>query len=772
VLFFGNVFSGIGHKYFAINGDGLQNYYNAIYHIKYDSTYSHTQVMNYPYGEHVMFTGNHPLVANSLRFITIHFFDVSNWVVPVINLLMLLSIILGAIFIFLIFKELEVKDYYAILVSVGIVFLSPQLQRFLGHYTLSYLFIIPGIIYFLLRFYKNPSYKWSFGIAFFILILSLFHLYNYAFCAFISLGFWFFLIVNNKKYRNWKFASSHVILQIISPYLLITIWLWLTDNIGDRTHNPWGFIALKSGWEGIFNLIPKINILKDHISIRSIPWEGYAPIGMIASIVFFFIFNYFSAIPFISPNNLALLAIIIVIGFIIRKSLKNSRKIWQLTDNVLLNYFIWIGLAGLIVSFGFPFALSPELLNWMGAVKQLRAVGRFAWIFFYIINIAAFYYLWRLQINKYLKSVILILAVLILYYEAYNNVRSIPQQMNNQIALLDDTENQLPENQWLNSLNSSDYQALISLPYYHIGCENYWREVQCNALYYNFIFAVKTGLPSTSTILSRTSISQTFNILQLFLEHYKTPSIIKDFPSRKPFLLLVMNCESFLEGEKNLISKAKLLEKQNDFSIYILPFSAIEQIGSNLFEEETSKMNSSRLFDHNSFKTTDSINSISVNSFDDLKTSEAYQGEGAYRGKLKSYNTIFYDNIPNYNPNREYIISFWINGIYSDLYARTSIQIACFDTEEKEYKSDYTDVFRNLKTLDNNWALVEIPFKLNSSTDKIKVLLRNSDASKNQNIIIDQLMIRPNDCVVYQYNNEVLNVNNRYYKNINQFHDK
>jgi hypothetical protein len=65
IIFFGKILKHPNQVYFSKNGDGLQSYYTTIYHIKYDSTYSHFQGMNYPYGEHVMFTNCQPVMGQA-----------------------------------------------------------------------------------------------------------------------------------------------------------------------------------------------------------------------------------------------------------------------------------------------------------------------------------------------------------------------------------------------------------------------------------------------------------------------------------------------------------------------------------------------------------------------------------------------------------------------------------------------------------------------------------------------------------------------------------
>src|SRR4030043_1700244 len=84
-IFFGNLFSPINKICFAKEGDGLQSIINMTYHIRYDTSYLRCNSMNYPYGEHVFFTNNQPVISNTMKFITKNIVDVSGYTLGVIN---------------------------------------------------------------------------------------------------------------------------------------------------------------------------------------------------------------------------------------------------------------------------------------------------------------------------------------------------------------------------------------------------------------------------------------------------------------------------------------------------------------------------------------------------------------------------------------------------------------------------------------------------------------------------------------------------------------
>ena len=51
------------------SGDGFKNYFTPWYHITYDEGYTWFEGMNYPWGEHIVFTDAQPAIVNTLKFV-------------------------------------------------------------------------------------------------------------------------------------------------------------------------------------------------------------------------------------------------------------------------------------------------------------------------------------------------------------------------------------------------------------------------------------------------------------------------------------------------------------------------------------------------------------------------------------------------------------------------------------------------------------------------------------------------------------------------------
>lgn len=142
---------------FGESPDGFKNYLTAAYHIERDLQATHYEGMNYPFGEHVLFTDNQPILSTFFQFIHQHVMDLTGQSVGIYNTIQLLSWIAGAGVLFLFLFRLKLPAWYAVPASLGILFLSPQYNRFDGHFGLSHTWIFPLLLLLLLRYEERGS---------------------------------------------------------------------------------------------------------------------------------------------------------------------------------------------------------------------------------------------------------------------------------------------------------------------------------------------------------------------------------------------------------------------------------------------------------------------------------------------------------------------------------------------------------------------------------------------------------------------------------------
>jgi hypothetical protein len=542
--------------FLGVNGDGYKNYATVEYHVKNDAQYHHFEGMNYPYGDHIAFADAQPILANGIKFFCRHVMDVSSHTRAILHTFLLLSFWLCYLFIYLIFRRLGQKKDYASLAAVAITWLSPQLARWEEHYALGYVFVIPMLLYLLLRHSENKAWKFSFFITIFTVFVAQIHLYYLAIVV-LFLSFYHFFDFLKKDVKKVE-TIAHFLLQAILPACFITFyWLKIDNNITDRPAVPGGFLTYRALWQGLFD----------------------APNS--------FIFNILQWKPpyiFAPMENIVYLGIaVILLPFIFFKKIAETIHTMRRTKKILvpktpLSLFLLAALPLFLLSLGLPFVISDweKYLSLTGGLQQFRGVGRFAWVFFYVVNIVGFvsvgnYFFAQKNIYKrYLPYFLVGFSLLDAAYLHRKPIVVLPVDFfKKDIQVFDNQKN----------IDWKKYQAILPLPYFHVGSEQFDISAEGFTLPYTFYFSIEKNLPSIGSQGSRTSFEQSY-LLQRFAttQNNHKPLYINDLLNQKPVLIL-QNKKAFV--------KDTLYTSWNNFEVKYLCENDVLRFYETSFQEKT-----------------------------------------------------------------------------------------------------------------------------------------------------------------------------------------
>jgi hypothetical protein len=659
------------------------------------------------------FTDCQPMIVNPVKMLAHIGLDFRSQIVGIINLFMLISIVLAALFICLIFLELKVSWWFAAVASVGITMLSPQIGRLGGHFSLAHLMWLPMLVWLLMRFNKNKTYLLSGIIGLVTFFAAGMHMYFFALFGFLFLFFWTYILYTNQMtFRNYKWIL-HLFIQLILPLILVQFIVGSNDNITDRTTHPWGFFNYRANPASVLLPIGKsyAKFLSEIKLFRNMEWEAFAYVGMVSLIGF-------------------------VTGLIMMiRRMTKKQQWWKVSDHSLINVFFWASVASLLLSFSIPFNLGLGfLLEYLGPIQQLRALSRFSWLFYYLINILVFYGIFKLMKQRWPMKIMAGLALVFLFYDGYLNVKVYAPILNNRVAELEDVSNSSPENAWVSLIDVENYQAILPLPYFHVGSENVWREPKCDILRQSFIVSLKSGLPSMGVMLSRTSLSEAYKSLALVSNVVSPFMILKDLPNQKPLLLMVENCNDLTSPEKNLVQHSSLVWQGPKFAFYQLSLTNLNAVA--LDGEEAFKNEMNTIYEGRA----DSTQLLYFNGFENNPQKDAFQGAGAFSGEIKNWNRVLEEKIKNGLPGDTCEILFWVKGYETDLMPRSIFEFVQKNGEETvDYKYDQFQHF--YCSLKDGWMRVRIPFVLKSANDLVMLSIRNGDL-KHFQLLVDDVIIR------------------------------
>jgi len=700
---------------FSKSGDALKSYFNFAYYLKYDHGIKHDGI-NYPYGDHLQYINSHPLYVGVLKFVDQHIYPVADYGVGILNLTMILSLILAVPFLFLIIRHYSLPRWYAAILSVILLFLTPQFDRIHGHFEMVYAFFLPMFWYLLIRF-RSGKKPWLWGSLLVAagLVGGFTSAYYVSFYAIFIIGVLFTELWNNRKNLSqfWKTGLTLLVLSAI-PLLVVRGLVSLTDWVHDRPNYPYGFDVYHATFLSIF--LPFTSPLKSLIGNfvnMNFEWEGRAYVGLPATI----------------------LAVSILITAIIQV-FKHKRTTWRIFSPSR-SFQIYLAAAFLILLFSMciPFKYGfGFLLDLLPPVRQFRALGRFSWIFYYVFTIYTAWFFYRLY--RYLKfRKMPVLATLILLFvlgywsiDAGTNIQRSTRGLFNTNDKLESSDTEYLNRFKEAGVNPDEFQAIFFLPFASTNGDKLLFERGMNAFSDAMKCSYHTGLPLVQSFSPRLSFSQSLSSIQMLANPAIRKVRLKDM-NEKP-LLLVCTKEQMNPEEVWLQSKAEVFWEDKYITLSKLSLSVFEdsyrqwQEG---VENEIQKMIGSDNI------LTDSTKPANIyQNFDEYKNEHVFSGTGAFYSK-KGENELLNVVLNESFSTGTYELSFWL---YVDSRHYDMPKARLIVTKADGQKSDEQLNTREVHNVYNHWIRISKNVQLQPG-DKVELKV------KGEYVSVDDLLLKP-----------------------------
>jgi hypothetical protein len=528
--YFHHIFLNINSLLSSNTLDTLKNYYTFIYHTVNDNDLLEFGGMNYPYGEHVVYTDCQPLLTFLLKMLPF----THNYLIGVLHALIFGSFIITPFIIYRIFLHLEINRLVAAFCALAITLLSPQFLKInAGHHGLTYAFMIPFAILLCLRYTAHPSFQRALAIMMYSSALFLIHPYmGFSVSAFCLVT----LLPSTLKSNTVSLAgkSANLFLIGIAPALLFRLFMAFTDHHKGRTPEPFGLNEMVENLNSLLAPVfgPFRGLMEEFFLPRPQHFEGHSYLGFFTILVsvLFLLF-----LPF-------------------------SFK--KLTLKKELSAMLIAALCLLLVSFGWHRKLMETFHISSVSLNQFRAVSRFAWFFYYalpIFLIPVIYHSCKnrsgtknFAITAISASVLFLLfnlleadALFKMDREVFWKSRNI---FNPQLLTGEEIRN-------INRINAAAPQAIIPLPLYHGGSEMYERPALNSPMQSSMLYSFHCKLPILSAMMSRTSIDETEATIGLLNSYKKNRPAIEKL-TEKPFVVIKTK-ETLLPDEMRLWRKVK-----------------------------------------------------------------------------------------------------------------------------------------------------------------------------------------------------------------------
>ena len=532
-------------------GDGFKNYFTFAYQYKYGKGL-HFDGFMYPYGDLTIYADSQIFIVwifQGLRSIGI---DSEPYLLGILNSLPLFSFIVAGLFLVGIFQYYKVPYPFALLFAIVCIALSPQIFRIQSHYALAYAYFIPAIWWLNLKMerHEKQAYKWLIVSCVLVFTHGFIHPYLLFIASIFLLSLWVCKVLVFRK------ISLLVLIQGVIPILGFLLIMHGIDVIVDRPKNPYGLLVHKSEISDLFPFYGWFyDLLGSVLNLRSKYHEGYAYVGM--------------------------LILIVPLLLTIKQAFKNRDVVQDkiLIGNSLWSYFL-AGLLCLAVGLGLHILLTGGLiLDILPMIKQIRALGRVSWIYYYIMFAflcIVFYQLYDSLESKPLKWFILILVIIMWGSDIYNFHSSLNKGIKTYKSKdLLNTSTLIKDILTDKNIAAANFQAVFVLPSSSEGTEKISFSDDWSSKMNAIPFSFQTGIPLTSIVMSRSSISNSLNIMQLSSSQYIEKAICSDFKNKKPLLMIMPNDR--LELFSDIVERATLIETTNDFSLFEISVVALQK---------------------------------------------------------------------------------------------------------------------------------------------------------------------------------------------------
>ncbi|HNM27518.1 MAG TPA: hypothetical protein PKL15_18870, partial [Saprospiraceae bacterium] len=241
--------------------------------------------------------------------------------------------------------------------------------------------VLPLLLLLLCRYEELHSRRYlSLQIGFLVWFAAQLHFYYFGISA-LFLGLYTLVqLIMEPTARNFRVRLSHLVVMVLLPFALLNVWIHWSDFTTDRPASPWGFTTYIGYWEGVFLPYPEFPFYKfidQYITrIRRIDFEARAYVGM-AAFAFTLWLLLFRRFRLFEPEW---------------DEAAYHRVHKRYLRGITITSFVL-----LVFACGFPFAIKG--LEWIaeffGPFRQFRGLGRFTWVYYYVINVLMFYVLWN-----------------------------------------------------------------------------------------------------------------------------------------------------------------------------------------------------------------------------------------------------------------------------------------------------------------------------------------------------------------------------------------
>lgn len=683
-LLMGDVLFNLGTVMHEQGGDGLKNYFTAAYQYRWGEG-SWFEGMHYPYGDFAVYTDAQLSLVYLLKALRFLGLDSQEHLLLILQGLPVLLLSLICFFVYKVGQHYGLPRWFSFLLGILAVAYSPHLYKLTAHFGLAYGFLVPAFWYFLLKSKEFKFWKTFLGGAFILLFSAYLHPYWILILVLFAGAFFVYTAMLERAFR-WEVLAMAVF--SIGVFMLINKGL---DPIDDRPDNPWGMHVYQTT---AGSLVSQEGFI--HEGIKTLFKKNPSKEGL----------AYIGPLLYVCP-------LVLLFGAIF---FTNKKKV--LSDIFQISSTMWVSVAVALSMLALAMGLHLDLfgdtlLELLPPLKQFRSIGRFSWVYYYIFLVftGVIFYRSLEQVQQpILRNSLFALLILVSGIEVVQYYKVLGKKFD--VGTTDWLKKETKVMDMLQQEGRSveEFQALLTFPPSIEGAEKIGIKDRWSIRKQAMPFIYQSGMPSTLTVMSRTSIGQALNILQLASGPSIEKQILKDLKSDKPFLSLslVKDTAAF----QDILRPSRVIAYKDNLCLFETPLS--------VFEHTTYASNDSLLALNSLSSLSDTI--LYYENFDG-EEGEGLLGRGAYFTREKEF--LAFDLPLNLEDSLEIELTYWVK-IQARASEAIAIQLKALDGEGKvlwednrrDYQMGRFDIF-------DSWARIYHPRTLSPEVNRLQLRIFN-----------------------------------------------
>ena len=535
-----------GEILFSNYGDGLKNIFTLTTYVREPITSEgilKSHAFLYPFGDYVYYLDNTPLFSIPFRFFCHHIYDLSAHTVIIFYMVIILNILLCGLLMYYLLRNLVGDNVLCYIMAVILPWVNVQVARiYVGHYAFSFSSLLLLCLCLLMLWHRHiHNRRRLYLIAACMCLLSFFAFlaqgYYLAIVTIFQSAMLFFYGLARRREPEGRFS---MVVSVVCSLVVIGLVFGLlacTDSyLALRRENASGYdwMEMKTRFTALFTHYSFQNIafpISGKIDDELEKSAYLGNVGLYALLVLGFIMlisKSFSAFMirvqrnfFKSPVRKAML-----IASLIMLSISFGENYYTDTPSERGLHFINIT------------NIFFYIHQFTNRVEQFRSLVRFMWPFYWVFNIWIVYILIAVynEYDRRVKTAIIVLVVFLGGAELYDCTNRDQRRGNcENLFSAQNLEKVRPHH-----INWKDYQAILPIPYYTVGSEDYDFIIDDDNNWCDHTYRLEliSGLPLMSCKMSRTPLLYT-KVLLNFVAYDSLDNELTRRLNNKPILVAV-----------------------------------------------------------------------------------------------------------------------------------------------------------------------------------------------------------------------------------------